>query len=88
MLTVKHGCSLNGAYPGCETAVWGLVAESSRQSLHDVCQTQVCMVEGQLALCAVERCEYAEQHLPEVMHITEGRFADWLGDIMPHNALQ
>ena len=88
MLRVKQRCRLNGAYSWGEAAVRGFVAECCGYSLHDVGQAQVCVVECQLSLCAMQCCKDAEEHLAKVVYIAEGRFADWLGDIMPHDALQ
>lgn len=46
------------------------------------------MVKGHFALRTVQCCEHAMQHLLQVLYITEGGFADRLGHIMAHYALQ
>ena len=46
------------------------------------------MMEGQLALRTVQSCEDAVQHLLQVVYVTEGCFADGLGDVMSHYPLQ
>ena len=45
-------------------------------------------MKGQLTLCTVQSCEDAVQHLLQIVYVTEGCFADWLGDVMAHYPLQ